>query len=159
MGVEIERKFLVKNNLWKASANKGTQFAQAYLTNGGACSVRVRTEGSAANLNIKSATLGIVRQEFEYSIPLDDAEELLSLFCSSIVSKIRYKINYAGKTWEIDVFAGDNDGLVVAEIELSHPDEKFELPPWAGDEVSSEARYFNTELAKLPFTKWGNLPV
>ncbi len=158
MGIEIERKFLVKNNLWKATANDGTEFTQAYLTNGGACSVRVRTEGNAANLNIKSATLSIVRQEFEYSIPLEDARELLSLFCSSIVSKKRFKVDYAGKTWEIDVFTGENDGLVVAEIELNHAEEQFDLPPWAGKEVSNEARYFNTELAKLPFSKWGNEP-
>lgn len=154
MGIEIERKYLVKNNHWKASAKPGTEFTQAYLTDGGACSVRVRIEGSTANLNIKSATLGIVRQEFEYSIPLNEAEELLSLFCSSIVSKIRYEIDYAGKTWEVDVFAGENNGLIVAEIELDHAEETYELPPWAGKEVSNEARYFNTELAKLPYSKW-----
>ncbi len=154
MGIEIERKFLVKNDLWKASTNNGIDFKQAYLSNAGPCSVRVRTEGKKANLNIKSATLGILRQEFEYSIPLDEAEELLSLFCTSIVTKKRYKIGYAGKTWELDVFAGDNEGLIVAEIELDHPDEDFELPPWAGDEVSSEARYYNNELARHPFNKW-----
>lgn len=156
MGIEIERKFLVKNNLWKASANNGTDFKQAYLTSGGPCSVRVRKEGNKANLNIKSATLGILRQEFEYPIPLDEAEELLSLFCSPTVTKRRYKVDYAGKTWEIDVFAGDNDGLIVAEIELDHPDEDFELPPWLGDEVSNEARYYNTELARHPFCTWEN---
>ncbi|MFW2440623.1 MAG: CYTH domain-containing protein [Arenicellales bacterium] len=156
MGIEIERKFLVKKNLWEASANNGANFKQAYLSQGGPCSVRVRREGNKANLNIKSATLGIVRQEFEYSIPLDEAEELLSLFCDKTVTKKRYKIDYAGKTWEIDVFTGDNDGLIVAEIELDHPDEDFELPPWAGDEVSGEARYYNTELARHPFCTWEN---
>jgi len=156
MGIEIERKFLVKNDLWKASANKGTDFKQAYLTSGEHCSVRVRKEGNKANLNIKSATPGILRHEFEYSIPLDEAEELLSLFCSATVTKKRYEVYYAGRTWEVDVFAGDNAGLIVAEIELDHPDEDFKLPPWTGDEVSSEARYYNTELARHPFSKWKN---
>ena len=154
MGIEIERKFLVKNNLWQASAKNGSDFKQAYLTHGGPCSVRVRKEGNKANLNIKSATLGILRQEFEYSIPVDEAEELLSLFCPTAVTKRRYEVVHAGKTWEVDVFTGDNDGLIVAEIELDRPDEDFELPPWIGDEVSSEARYYNTELARHPFCTW-----
>ncbi len=154
MGIEIERKFLVKNNLWQDSVKKGTDFKQAYLTSGGSCSIRVRKEGSEANLNIKSATPEILRQEFEYPIPLDEAEELLSLFCTTAVTKKRYEVEYAGKTWEIDVFSGDNDGLIVAEIELDDIDEEFALPPWAGDEVSSEVRYYNTELARHPFNKW-----
>jgi adenylate cyclase len=154
MGIEIERKFLVKNNLWKENANNGTDFEQAYFTRNGSCSVRVRKEGDKANLNIKSAKPGIVRQEFEYAIPLDEAEELLSLCCSTTVTKKRYKVVHAGKTWEIDVFTGENDGLVVAEIELDSPDENFELPPWTGNEVSSEIRYYNTELARHPYSKW-----
>lgn len=154
MGIEIERKFLVKNNLWKADANTGTDFKQGYLTRGSNCSVRVRIEGNEANINIKSATLGILRQEFEYAIPLDEARELLDLFCPRTVSKKRYKVKYAGQTWEIDVFEQDNNGLVVAEIELNHADEKFEQPPWVGDEVSSQARYYNTELARHPFSQW-----
>jgi len=154
MGIEIERKFLVINDLWKANANNGKDFKQGYLTGGESCSVRVRTEGNNANLNIKSATLGILRQEFEYSIPLDEAEELLSLFCSTAVTKKRYEVDYAGKTWEVDVFSGENDGLIVAEIELDRPDEDFELPPWTGEEVSSQARYYNTELARHPFSTW-----
>ncbi len=154
MGVEIERKFLVKNNLWQTYVNDGTDFKQAYLSSDGLCSVRVRIEGSKANLNIKSATLNIIRQEFEYPIPLNEAEELISLFCPTTVIKKRYKIEHAGKVWELDVFAGENDGLVVAEIELEHADETFDLPPWAGKEVSSEIRYYNTELARHPFSQW-----
>ena len=154
MGIEIERKFLVKNNLWKAEADQGTDFMQGYLTRGGDCSVRVRIEGNRANLNIKSATLGIHRQEFEYAIPLDEAREMLDLFCIRTVSKKRYKVKYAGQTWEIDVFEQDNTGLVIAEIELNHADEEFAHPPWLGDEVSSQPRYYNTELAKNPYNQW-----
>ena len=154
MGIEIERKFLVKNNLWQTDANQGTDFIQGYLTRGGDCSVRVRIEGNKANLNIKSATLGIHRQEFEYAIPLDEAREMLDLFCLRTVKKKRYKVKYAGQTWEIDVFEQDNNGLVIAEIELNHADEEFAHPPWLGDEVSSQPRYYNTELAKNPYNKW-----
>ncbi|MCK5359929.1 MAG: CYTH domain-containing protein, partial [Gammaproteobacteria bacterium] len=137
MGIEIERKFLVKNDLWKNESDTGTDFKQGYLSRGGNCSVRVRTEGQQANINIKSATLGIHRQEFEYSIPQQEANELLKLFCSNTVCKKRYKVIYAGKMWEIDVFEQDNSGLIVAEIELTSIDEKFQIPPWAGDEVSA----------------------
>jgi adenylate cyclase len=154
MGVEIERKFLVHGEEWKNNAGEGTDFQQGYLSRGGDCSVRVRIEGNRANLNIKSATLGISRQEFEYPVPVADAKELLSLFCPATVIKKRYLINFAGKTWEIDVFAGDNHGLVIAEIELDSIDEKFQLPPWAGEEVSADPRYYNTELAKHPYNSW-----
>jgi adenylate cyclase len=154
MGIEIERKFLVKNNLWQTDADQGTDFIQGYLTRGGDCSVRVRIEGNKANLNIKSATLGIHRQEFEYAIPLDEAREMLDLFCLRTVKKKRYKVKYAGQTWEIDVFEQDNNGLVIAEIELNHADEEFIHPPWLGDEVSSQPRYYNTELAKNPYSQW-----
>jgi adenylate cyclase len=154
MGIEIERKFLVKNNLWQTDADQGTDFIQGYLTRGGDCSVRVRIEGNKANLNIKSATLGIHRQEFEYAIPLDEAREMLDLFCLRTVKKKRYKVKYAGQTWEIDVFEQDNNGLVIAEIELNHADEEFAHPPWLGDEVSSQPRYYNTELAKNPYSQW-----
>lgn len=154
MGIEIERKFLVTSDLWKASATAGIRFRQGYLSRGGNCSVRVRIEGNEANLNIKSATLGVTRQEFEYPIPTSEAEELLTLFCPQTVSKKRYLVSYAGHTWEIDVFEQDNSGLVVAEIELADADEKFARPPWIGKEVSAEARYYNTELSKYPFNQW-----
>jgi adenylate cyclase len=156
MGIEIERKFLVKNNLWKKDSTPGTEFKQGYLSRSGNCSVRVRTEGQEANINIKSAALGIHRQEFEYSIPLDEANELLELFCSSTVCKKRYKVSYAEKIWEIDVFEQENSGLIVAEIELNSIDEEFLLPPWAGDEVSAIKRYYNTELAQHPYKNWND---
>lgn len=154
MGIEIERKFLIINDGWKADADEGTEFKQGYLTREGDCSVRVRKEGDKANLNIKSAVMGIQRQEFEYPIPLDEADELLELFCPNVVSKTRYIVNYAGKSWEIDVFEKNNHGLVVAEVELDSPDEYFERPPWVGDEVSDQARYYNTELARKPYCEW-----
>ena len=154
MGIEIERKFLVINDHWKIDADDGTDFKQGYLTQAGSCSVRVRKEGDKANLNIKSAEIGIQRQEFEYPIPVHEADELLDLFCPRTVSKTRYEVSYAGKTWEIDVFEKDNQGLIVAEIELDSPDEAFELPPWIGDEVSAEARYYNNELARNPYSEW-----
>jgi adenylate cyclase len=144
MGIEIERKFLVKNNLWKTDAVTGTDFRQGYLSRG--------------DLNIKSATLGIFRQEFEYPIPIEEARELLELFCSSTVYKKRYKVSYAGKIWEIDVFEQDNSGLVVAEIELNSVDEEFQLPSWIGDEVSTDTRYYNTELARHPYNTWDYVP-
>ena len=154
MGIEIERKFLVINDLWKAGADNGTDFKQGYLTKAGSCSVRVRKEGEQANLNIKSAEMGIQRQEFEYPIPADEADELLDLFCPQTVSKRRYEVDFAGKTWEVDVFEQDNQGLIIAEIELSSADETFEHPPWIGNEVSDEARYYNNELARNPYSKW-----
>ena len=154
MGIEIERKFLVKNDLWKNNSVTGINYRQGYLNHDGNCSVRVRTEGQKANLNIKSATLGIHRQEFEYSIPLDEANELLDLFCSSTVRKKRYKISFAERIWEIDVFEEDNSGLIVAEVELNSTDEEIQLPPWVGDEVSAIKRYYNTELAKHPYKNW-----
>ena len=156
MGIEIERKFLVINDHWKTDADGGTDFKQGYLTQAGSSSVRVRKEGDKANLNIKSAEMGIQRQEFEYPIPLDEADELLDLFCPRTVSKTRYEVIFAGKTWEIDVFEKDNQGLIVAEIELDSADEVFELPPWIGDEVSAEARYYNNELARNPYSEWAD---
>jgi adenylate cyclase len=154
MGVEIERKFLVANDLWKKDARNGVEFRQGYLSSQGTCSVRVRREGDKANINIKSATLGISRSEFEYPIPADEADELLDLFCTSTVIKTRYLVAHSGKTWEVDVFQGDNAGLVVAEVELKSIDEEFELPAWVGEEVSADVRYYNTELARHPYNTW-----
>lgn len=154
MGIEIERKFLVKNDLWKIDSNTGTDFKQGYLSRTGNCSVRIRTEGNAANLNIKSSTLGIHRHEFEYNISLDEANELLKLFCRDTVIKKRYIVIYANKKWEIDVFEQNNSGLIIAEIELNSTDEQFQLPPWAGEEVSAIKRYYNTELARNPYKNW-----
>lgn len=160
MATEIERKFLVKNDRWKAAADAGTSYRQGYLSRvtgegAGKSSVRVRIEGDQARLNIKSASLGIYRQEYEYDIPVADAEEMLNnLTIDSIVEKTRYHVPVGNHIWEIDVFEGDNAGLIVAEVELASEDESFEVPDWAGDDVSEEAKYFNVCLAQHPYKDW-----
>lgn len=155
MGTEIERKFLVRDDSWRAQARPGCRYRQGYLTMDGLSSVRVRVAGDRGYLNIKSATLGVTRTEFEYEIPRRDAEEMLEHLCARpLIEKVRYIVEHAGHVWEIDVFEGDNAGLVVAEIELRSPDEPFELPAWAGEEVSHDPRYYNVSLVKYPFKDW-----
>lgn len=155
MGIEVERKFLITNERWREAADAGTAYRQGYLGGGDRASVRVRIEGNRANINIKSRTLSVRRQEFEYPIPLDDARILLDQLCSGpLIEKTRYRVEYAGKIWEVDVFGGDNAGLVVAEIELAHEDESFSLPPWVGEEVSDDPRYYNVNLVTHPFKDW-----
>ena len=142
MAREIERKFLVTGDDWRNQVVKSARYRQGYLTEGGACSIRVRIDGERAFLNIKSATLGIMRSEYEYPIPLLDAEEMLAHFTIGLlIEKTRHFVDYQGRRWEIDVFEGANAGLVVAEIELRSEDESFELPPWVGEEVSHDPRY------------------
>jgi len=153
MGIEIERKFLSLDASWRDAADAGTRYVQGYL-GGEKCSVRVRREGNEARLNIKSLTLGTTRQEFEYAIPVADAEALLASFCEQRVEKIRYHVDFAGKRWEIDEFLGDNAGLVLAEIELTSEDEPFERPAWLGDEVTDDLRYYNINLVRHPFRNW-----
>lgn len=155
MAIEIERKFLIKNNAWCEQVSKQVDFQQAYLANNEQSSVRIRIEGSDANINIKSMTLGRSRSEFEYSIPLEDAQELISTLCAKpIVSKTRYWVYYADKCWEIDVFKGENHGLIVAEIELDTEDEVFEYPVWLGKEVTHLERYYNMCLRTYPYSQW-----
>jgi adenylate cyclase len=155
MATEIERKFLLRDESWRESADDGTRFRQGYLIGAQRASVRVRIEGEQANLNIKSATLGIQRQEYEYPIPLEEAEELLDTLCEQPqIIKTRYLVPYGKHTWEIDVFSGDNEGLVVAEVELGAEDEAFEHPPWIGEEVSGDTRYYNVCLVSHPYKDW-----
>ena len=155
MATEIERKFLLKDDSWRDSADNGVPFRQGYLLGSEHASVRVRIEGERANINIKSATLGVYRQEYEYPIPLDDARELLDTLCEKPqIEKVRHHLHLGDHTWEIDVFAGDNAGLVVAEIELGSEDEPFERPPWLGEEVSHDTRYYNVCLVKHPYCDW-----
>ena len=155
MGIEIERKFLVTNDSWHEAAGPGIPIKQGYLVGGKDASVRVRLQGDTANLNIKSATLGVRRQEFEYPIPLADAKVLLNTLCHRpIIEKMRYLVPYANKQWEIDVFEGDNAGLIVAELELQDESEQYEAPPWLGEEVSHDPRYYNTCLNQHPFKDW-----
>lgn len=155
MGLEIERKFLVKSDAWRALADDGTAYLQGYLIGAQQASVRIRIEGQAAFLNIKSMTLDISRLEYQYPIPLTDAREMLEKLCETpLVEKTRYRVTHAKHVWEIDVFAGVNLGLVVAEVELAKEDELLELPPWVGKEVSHEPRYYNVNLVKQPYTTW-----
>jgi len=155
MGVEIERKHLILNDDWRKSADAGVFIQQGYLAESSASSVRVRIEGAKANINIKSAGINIERSEYEYSIPVADAKEMMKgLLCKPPIEKTRYHVHYAKKLWEIDVFSGDNAGLVVAEIELDSLDEKYEHPAWLGKEVSNEARYYNMNLALNPYKDW-----
>jgi adenylate cyclase len=154
MGLEIERKFLVTGVPWR-QAGPGVRVRQGYLCSGPPVAVRVRVAGARANLNLKQATLDIVRDEFEYEIPLEDAELLLRRHCAGrCVEKTRYRLDWAGRTWEIDVFEGANAGLVVAEVELDREDDPVDLPPWAAQEVSGDPRYLNTYLAVCPFSTW-----
>jgi adenylate cyclase len=155
MGVEIERKFLINKEKWQQLAKPlGTHFKQGYMVNDERRVIRVRIAGNNAFLTIKGITTGISRKEYEYPIPVKDAEEMLDNFAGSIVEKIRYCITFAGKVWEADEFLGDNHGLLMAEIELEHEGEEFELPSWIENEVTGDGRYYNSNLSLHPFTKW-----
>ena len=147
MALEIERKFLVDAEKIPAQIlSGGVKISQGYLCVEPSRTVRVRTKGERGFLTIKSANVGIVRQEFEYEIPLDDAQEILKLCADRILEKVRYEIEYAGKIWEVDVFGGKFAGLILAEVELSNADEKIILPDWVGAEVSDDPRYYNVNL-------------
>lgn len=154
MGTEIERKFLVRGDAWKALGT-GTRMRQGYLSTDPDRVVRVRVEGEAATLTIKGRSVGAARGEWEYPIPLPDAEELLTRLCQRpLVEKIRYRVMQHGMLWEVDEFLGDNAGLVVAEIELTAEDQAFVKPLWVGEEVTGEARYYNANLLRHPYSAW-----
>ncbi len=160
MATEIERKFLLKNNIWREHVVSSTSFKQGYLNetenkDSIKSSVRIRIEGEQANINIKSMTLSITRQEYEYSIPLADAEKILKELCiRPLIEKTRHIVQHQGHKWEIDVFEGDNKGLIVAEIELKNETEEFEMPVWLGKEVSEQEKYYNVCLVKNPYCLW-----
>lgn len=154
MAKEIERKFLLGNDSWRPGAG-GTLFRQGYLSTDPERTVRVRLEGERGVLTIKGLSRGISRAEFEYPIPAAEAAELLDTLClQPLIEKTRYRVEHAGHLWEIDEFAGDNAGLVLAEVELASEDEALELPPWVGAEVSTDPRYFNANLVRHPFRSW-----
>lgn len=155
MAIEIERKFLLKNQRWREVVEKSIPYCQGYLSESGPGSVRVRIEGNVARLNIKSATLNMSRLEFEYDIPMDDAREMLDSICiKPLIEKIRHHVWLQGKCWEIDEFSGDNEGLVVAEVELDNAQEEITLPDWIGEEVTEDQRYYNVSLVKYPYKDW-----
>jgi adenylate cyclase len=158
--LEIERKFLVRSNTWKALATQSAAMRQGYLNDEIGCSVRVRIAGQQAWLNIKSVTIGAQRLEFEYPIPLADAHRMLdTLTCKPLIEKTRYLVEIGRHTWEVDVFEGDNAGLIVAEIELDDAAESFEKPDWVGEEVTHDPRYYNTCLASHPYKDWNKEPL
>ena len=147
--MEIERKFLIKESEWNLLEKPTpTRIAQAYLSDEKECTVRVRVKGSKGFLTIKGETKGITRSEYEYEIPLDEAEKMMAEFCSRVLSKDRYCIEVEGHTWEVDVFHGKLAPLVIAEIELESEDEEFVLPNWVGKEVSDDNSYYNSNLIK-----------
>lgn len=155
MATEIERKFLLKNDSWRTEANEGSMIRQGYLAGTEKSSIRVRVSGEKANINIKSATLDVTRQEYEYAIPLSEANEILDTLCEGpLIEKTRYHVQHDDHLWEVDEFYGDNQGLVVAEIELNSADENFERPDWVGEEVSDDTRYYNVCLVKHPYKDW-----
>ena len=149
MGIEIERKFLVRDP-WVVASRPGTDFRQGYLSHAPDRTVRVRHAGDRAWLTIKGRSVGATRAEWEYEIPPDEAAELLGLADTSVLEKTRYLVEHAGRTWEVDVFRGSNAGLVIAEIELEAEDADVELPPWLGAEVTGDRRFYSSSLARHP---------
>jgi adenylate cyclase len=155
MAIEIERKFLVIGEGWREQVEDETRLVQGYLSEDARTTVRVRIRGDTAWLTLKGKTQGISRLEFEYPIPVDEAETLLrELAVSPLIEKTRYGVSHGGHVWELDVFAGANAGLVLAELELTTVDEAFERPDWLGAEVSDDLRYFNVNLARHPYRDW-----
>lgn len=156
MGIEIERKFLVVGEAWRGEVSQSERMVQGYLAGPPAarCSVRVRIAGAAAFLNIKSATPGVQRDEYEYAIPLQDAQRLLATLAGDVVEKVRHYVEIEGHRFEIDEFGGDNLGLIVAELELDRVDAPFPRPAWLGREVSELVRYYNLNLAAHPYSRW-----
>lgn len=154
MGIEIERKFTVKDLSWKTPQSTGITIRQGYLKNGPDTVVRVRMADKSGFLTIKSKTVGATRLEFEYPIPFDDAQTLLSLCTPSLVEKTRYLVDVNGIEWSVDIFSGTNQGLVVAEVELEREDQAVEIPTWAGEEVTGDPRYYNSNLIIHPFSRW-----
>ncbi|MEJ7740833.1 MAG: CYTH domain-containing protein [Chitinophagaceae bacterium] len=155
MGVEIERKFLVNRAVWnKTSKHNGTHYRQGYILSDPDKTVRVRLAGDEAHLTIKGPSVGASRPEFEYKIPASDASELLNQFCTSEISKIRFKVYHEGKLWEVDEFLGENAGLMVAELELADEHETFSLPDWIEREITDDVRYYNARLSVNPYKNW-----
>ena len=154
MGTEIERKFLVKDNSWRALA-RGVKYRQGYLNSAKERTVRVRTIDDRGYLTIKGITSGASRAEYEYEIPVAEADALLNDLCEKpLIEKSRYKIDFKGFVWEVDEFFGENQGLIVAEVELESENQTFEKPVWIGEEVTGDPKYFNSNLINNPYLKW-----
>ncbi len=154
MAIEIERKFLVRKDDWRRPG-QGLRYRQGYLTIDPSRTVRVRLAGEEGFLTIKGKSDGMSRSEFEYTIPVAEANEMLDSLCfKPLIEKIRYRLDHCGHLWEVDEFEGDNQGLILAEVELARVDEVVELPPWAGREVTDDPRYYNASLSRNPYRTW-----
>lgn len=154
MGREIERKFLVRGEAWRA-LGVGVRYVQGYLCD--RPTVRVRLAGEKAYLTIKGPYSQSGRAEFEYAIPVADAEEMLNTLCHRpLIEKVRYRIPFDDVTWEVDEFGGENQGLILAEVELSSPTQPIVIPDWIGLEVTQDARYYNSNLVTYPYSQWSN---
>ncbi|MFY7803121.1 MAG: CYTH domain-containing protein [Limnoraphis robusta] len=154
MGIEIERKFLVKDDRWRSLAT-GILYCQGYISSEKGRTVRVRIIGNQGYLTIKGAGTSLVRSEFEYVIPVEDAEEMLQTLCDRpFIEKKRHKIYFGNLIWEVDEFFGDNQGLIIAEVELTDPNQIIEIPDWISEEVSHDPRYYNSNLVKNPYRQW-----
>ncbi len=155
MALEIEHKFLLANDSWRENVSHSVIYKQGYLSSQATSSIRVRISDKQAWLNIKSATIGTQRSEYEYEIPLSDAHEILDGLClKPVIEKTRHFVTHENHLWEIDEFDGENVGLIVAEIELDALDEIFAKPDWIGAEVTQDVRYYNNNLAKNPYSAW-----
>ncbi len=154
MATETERKFLVNADKWAEVIRDTHTIDQGYIVNRAKKTVRVRTYDEKGFITIKGKTKGITRPEFEYEIPLQDAKYLLSNFCNATIKKLRHKVNYHNNLWEVDEFLGQNKGLLMAEIELTTEDQKFDSPGWLTEEVTHDERYYNAYLVRHPFTRW-----
>jgi CYTH domain-containing protein len=158
MAVEIERKFLVKGDRWR-SLGTGKLYRQGYIDTVKGIAVRVRVAGENGYLTIKGKTDGIAREEFEYPIPIEDAKIMLDTLCDRpLIEKIRYKIYLGNLIWEVDEFLGENQGLILAEVELNHENQTIEFPAWIDREVTGYRRYYNASLVKYPYQQWKELP-
>ena len=157
MAIEIEHKFLLANNDWHEHISSSIKYRQGYLSSQATSSIRVRISDKMAWLNIKSATIGTSRHEYEYEIPLHEANEIITILCRKpIIEKTRHFVMHDGNTWEIDEFEGVNQGLIIAEIELSDIGKEFSKPHWIGKEVTHDLRYYNNNLAIHPYSEWGD---
>lgn len=155
MGTEIERKFLTVSEAWRIDAMDSVKMTQGYIAETEFCSIRIRIAGERAWLNIKEMKLGMRRGEFEYPVPAEEGQDMLRRFCvGGLIEKVRHQVRHGDHVWEIDEFAGSNLGLILAEVELSSVDERIDLPPWVGEEVTDDSRYYNIKLAQFPYLEW-----
>lgn len=154
MGTEIERKFLVKDESWRAAIRSAATLRQGYLAIDGGMNVRVRTDGTEAWITIKGPATGLKRPEFEWPVPTAEADQLLDLCQGRVVQKTRYKVMVNHHVWEVDEFAGSNAGLVLAEIEMADEHERIDVPGWVGREVSGDRRFENASLSVIPYNLW-----